>query len=172
MRDLKRANAKEPAWKVLPGLGLEVFTPMQQVLVTDRQGRRRREERPVVADLLFVRARREDLDPIVAQTPTLQYRFKRGGAQGTPITVPTADMERFMAALEASPRPKVLQPQEVTPAMIGRRIRVETGPLQGLTAHLLRLRGARTPHLLIELEHLLAASITLPPDSLFTLLPD
>lgn len=45
MRDLKRPNALSPAWKTLPGMGFEVFTPLREAL-------------PVVNDLLFVSAER------------------------------------------------------------------------------------------------------------------
>ena len=73
MRDLKRANAKMPAYKLLRESGFEVFTPMRWRLVT-KSGRREREEVPCIPDLLFVHACADELDPVVEATPTLQYR--------------------------------------------------------------------------------------------------
>ena len=52
MRDLKRPNAKQPAYRFLAEQGLEVFTPMTWRL-TLRQGKRVREERPFLPDLLL-----------------------------------------------------------------------------------------------------------------------
>ena len=53
MRDLKRANAKLPAYKLLGNLNMEVFTPMRWRLIV-RQGKHIREEVPFMQDLLFV----------------------------------------------------------------------------------------------------------------------
>ena len=78
MRDLKRRNAKLPAYKMLEELGIEHFTPMVQKIVKVGGSLEHRTE-PFIQDLLFVRETRERLDPIVEKTPTLQYRFLRGG---------------------------------------------------------------------------------------------
>ena len=50
MRDLKRTNAKLPAYKLLDGKKMEVFVPMKWHLVT-RKGVRVREEVPFIQDL-------------------------------------------------------------------------------------------------------------------------
>ena len=77
MRDLKRPNAKLPAYQQLIEDGFEVFTPMRWQIATVG-GRRTRQRVPYIADLLFVFASRNDLDPVVDVTPTLQYRFAHG----------------------------------------------------------------------------------------------
>lgn len=51
MRDLKRSNARQPAYRLLEGMGIEVFTPMVWKLSV-RQGRRMRERVPFMRDLL------------------------------------------------------------------------------------------------------------------------
>ena len=91
MRDLKRANALMPAYKQLREAGIEVFTPMT-TRFTVKEGKRVKHEEPIMRDLLFVNESRANLDPIVAKTPTLQYRFKRGGKQGEAIVIPDDDM--------------------------------------------------------------------------------
>jgi hypothetical protein len=60
MRDLKRTNAKLPAYKLLDGKKMEVFVPMKWHLVT-RKGVRVREEVPFIQDLLFVHETRRTL---------------------------------------------------------------------------------------------------------------
>lgn len=62
MRDLKRANAKVPAYKLLEGMKMEVFVPMKWHLVT-RKGIRIREEVPFIQDLLFVHETQTTLTP-------------------------------------------------------------------------------------------------------------
>ncbi len=61
MRDLKRANANLPAYKMLEDLGFKVFTPMTSKVV-ERGGKRTRIQAPFVQDLLFVLSEKELLD--------------------------------------------------------------------------------------------------------------
>ena len=65
MRDLKRRNSNSLAINYLKEAGLEVFTPMTQMIMTIG-GRRQRREVPVIQDLLFVHETKEFLDPFVA----------------------------------------------------------------------------------------------------------
>ena len=67
MRDLKRVNAKLPAYKQLAEAGMEVFTPMTTRLVV-KDGKSTRVEVPVMQDLLFVNESRQNLDPVVAKS--------------------------------------------------------------------------------------------------------
>lgn len=62
MRDLKRPNAKQPAYKFLREEGFEVFVPTKSQIIT-RNGKKVVEEIPVIRDLLFVHTEKERLDP-------------------------------------------------------------------------------------------------------------
>jgi transcription antitermination factor NusG len=137
---------------------MEVFTPMTTRFST-KEGRRVKVEVPVMRDLLFVKECRQNLDPIVAKTPTLQYRFKKGGKQGEPIVVPGEDMERFIVAVQASNNPKFYSAEEITPLMCGRKIRMVGGTLDGYEGILQTIRGSKTKHLIITLPSLLAVSV-------------
>ena len=150
MRELKRPNALLPAYKQLTSAGLEVFTPMRWNLKM-RQGRRIRECVPFIRDLLFVRECRTVLDPIVAKTPTLQYRFRRGGEYCEPLIVADSDMEMFIRAVSESLNPKYYRPEELLPSMYGRTVRVIGGALDGYEGRLLSVRGSRTRRVLVEL---------------------
>ena len=162
MRDLKRANALLPAYKMLQNEGFEIFTPMKWRL-TLRRGRKVREEVPYMQDLLFVHAAREALDPVVRKTPTLQYRYVRG-SYCEPMVVPDADMVRFIGAVQAADEPCYYLPEEITPQMCGRRIRVIGGPLDGYEGNLLLARGSRTRRLLLELPNFLTVGVEVNPD--------
>lgn len=161
LRDLKRPNARTMAWQQLTDLGFTVFTPLKWVTTTVGSTRQRRQT-PVVPDLLFVRTTRTLLDPIINTTPTLQYRFARG-VQATPITIPSPQMDTFISAAASAPDTKYYLPSELTPAMIGRSVRIIGGPLEGRTGTLLALRGTRTRRLLISLPGLLTAAVTVAP---------
>ena len=157
MRDLKHRHAKLPAYKLFENLKVQYFTPMVHRLVVVN-GKRVNQEVPYMPDLLFVKDTREHLDLIVESTPKLQYRYKLG-VQHTPIIVPTAEMERFIHAVESSESPQFYSPNEVTPDMINRKIRIIGGKLDGYTGTLVTTRGSKVKRLLVELHSLLAASI-------------
>ena len=163
MRDLKRSNAKLPAWKLLKSKGFEVFTPFKWRLRTLRNGTKRREKVPYMQDLLFVRSTRCELDPIVGKTPTLQYRFVFG-SWCEPMIVRNADMERFIAAVSSSESALYYRPDEITPAMCGRSVRIVGGPLDGYEGKLLKIRGLRIKRLLIELPNLLTVGVEVNPE--------
>lgn len=163
MRDLKRSNAKLPAYKQLRSENIEVFTPMKWRLRT-KDGKRIREEIPFIQDLLFVHGSRDAIDPIVRKTPTLQYRFSKGDGYCNPMTVPNDDMERFIHAINASDNPKYYLPDEITPDMCRRSIHIVGGSLDGYVGKLLTVRGSKTKRLLVELPGFFSASVVVNPD--------
>lgn len=162
MRDLKRTNAKQPAYRLLAEQQIEVFTPMKWTLVTSR-GKKVRKEVPFLQDLVFVHDTREKIDPIVAKCPTLQYRFLRKTYR-KPMTVPTSEMERFIHAVISSESPRYYLPEEITPEMYRRKIRIVGGPLDGYEGSLLTMRGSKVKRLLVELPNLLTAGVEVSPE--------
>lgn len=163
MRDLKRSNAKMPAYKELKALGLEVFTPLKWRL-TIKNGKRIRELVPFVSDLLFVHDTRVHLNDFVDRIRTLQYRFLKGGAYCEPMVVPEKDMERFIRAVKEGDANQYYLPGELNPSMCGRRIRIIGGALEGYEGHLLTIRGSRTKRLLVELPTWLTAAVEVNPE--------
>lgn len=163
MRDLKRSNAKIRAWQELSAMGFEVFTPLQQKIISSR-----RQDVAVIPDLLFVHATRTELDPIVTSSATLQYRFVKGAGAGTPLTVRQAEMDKFITLVNAAKRVEYLTPEELTPDMIGKPMRIVCdGPLNGQTVNLLAIPGGgRSRKILVTLPGLLSAAITLTPTAL------
>lgn len=158
LRDLKRSNAIYPAYKQLRELGIEVFTPMKWRM-TKRNGRQFGREVPVMPDLLFAHDSRKILDPIVAQTPTLQYRFKKGGTYCEPIIVPEEDMNRFIGAVRAAEEPKYYSAEEIDSLMTGKNIRIVGGAMDGQEGKLLTVRGSKVKRIVIKLPNLLALSV-------------
>ena len=162
MRDLKRRNAKMPAYKLFDNLKIRFFTPMVWRLVT-RHGKRIKEEVPFIQDLLFVHDTRQVVDPIVEKYDTVQYRYVRGGYK-IPMTVREADMQRFIDAVNSAENPQYYTPKEITPDMIGRKVRIVGGPLDGYEGNLQKMQGARTRRLFVELPNLLAAAVEVQPE--------
>ena len=162
MRDLKRWNAKLSAYELFKSLKIQVFTPMVWKLVT-RNGKRYREEVPFMQDLLFVHDTRLAVDPIVEKYDTVQYRYVRGGYK-IPMTVREADMERFIHAVESTENTRYYAPEEISFDMIGRKVRIVGGPLDGYEGNLQKMQGARTKRMFVELPNLLAAAVEVQPE--------
>lgn len=162
LRDLTRPNAKRPAYRLLEEKGIEVFTPMRWQLV-ERKGKRIREEVPLLHDLLFAHTTRTCMDPIVEEISTLQYRYLRGGYR-KPMTVGHAEMNRFIRAVHSDDSPRYFLVEELTPAMYGRMIRIEGGPLDGYEGRLPPIRGARVKRLIVEIPGLLVAAVEVDPE--------
>lgn len=157
MRDLKRGNAKQPAYKLLDELKIRFFTPMVWKLRI-RQGKRIRQQVPFIPDLLFVYDSRKVLDPIVERIATLQYRFDQ------PMTVRNADMERFIRAVDAMNNPCFYTPEEIKPDMLGKNVRIVGGLLDGYEGHLQKMQGSRIKRLFVELPNLLTAAVEVQPE--------
>ena len=162
MRDLKRANAKLLAYQVFEERNIEVFTPKKWKLSVVK-GKKVRKEVPAISDLLFVYDTREHIDPIVEDFSTIQYRWLRN-CYKEPMTVSDAEMERFIRAVNASESPCYYLPEEITPAMLNRTIRIVGGTLDGYEGTLQTVRGSKVKRLLVELPGLLTVGVEVEPE--------
>lgn len=163
MRDLKRRNANNLAIHDLADAGLEVFTPMTQ-MVMKIGGRIQRRDVPLIQDLLFVHETKASLDPYVDRLPTLQYRYQRGRSVNEPMTVGTEEMDRFIFAINHTESPIFYKPGELTESMYGKSVRIVGGILDNYEGRLLSIRGKRKKHLIIELPNLIAAAVEVDPE--------
>lgn len=159
LRDLKRPNAKAPAYKSLPELGFETFTPMHWVMRNNPGGGQTRHYVPFIHGLLFAKSVRAQLDPVIDKTETLQYCFLKG-LQKTPMTVPTDEMERFIKAVTAEHSACVYySPADVTPDMIGKQVKIKGGAMDGAVGFLMKKRGSKKKRLMMQIKGLLVASV-------------
>ena len=159
LRDLKRANSKTPAYKVLGELGFEIFTPMHWVLKSISTGGKKREYVPVIHGLLFVKSLRPKLEPVIDKTDTLQLRFMKG-MQKTPMTVPANEMERFIRAVTSEHASCVYySPEDIKPEMLGKKVVVVGGSMDGMVGNLLKHRGTKKKRLVLQLKDTLVASV-------------
>ena len=80
------------------------------------------------------------------------------------MVVADTDMERFIRAVDATESPRYYLPEEITPVMYGRKIRIEGGPLNGYEGRLLTTRGSKVKRLLVELEGFLSVGVEVDPE--------
>ena len=146
----------------LQDLGITVFTPMIWKLI-QVHGKRIRKQVPFMQDMLFVFDSRQVIDPIVERIPTLQYRFLRG-TYCEPMTVRNEDMERFIKAVDSDENPRYYTPEELTPTMVGKKVRIIGGPLDSYEGRLQKMQGSQVKRLFVELPSLLAVSVEVNPE--------
>lgn len=163
MRDLRRRNSNVLAIHDLAKAGLEVYTPMTQMVMTIG-GRRQRRDVPLIQDLLFVHESKSELDPYVDKYPQLQYRFVLGRPQNEPMTVREEDMKRFVNAVSNTESPIYYKPGELTPSMYGKRVRIIGGVLDNYEGRLLSVKGMRKRRLIVEIPGILSAAIEVDPE--------
>lgn len=160
MTDLKRANALEPAWKMLAGKGFEVFTPMREKVVR-RNNQKIVVKVPVIQDLLFVHGTRSRIDVVEMQTATLRYRFVKGGRYRQAVIVRDADMQRFIKAVSSTGSARFYDAGEITPDMVGRTVRIYGGPLDGYELPLRKMSGSKKKRVFVELPKFVTAEVEL-----------
>ena len=163
MRDLKRRNSNPIAIHDLAEAGLDVFTPMTQMIM-NIGGRRQKRDVPVIQDLLFVHETKESIDPFVAKYPTLQYRYLFGKTKDEPMTVRNEEMERFIFAVSHSETSIYYKPGEITETMYGKKVRIVGGILDQYEGRLLSVKGMRKRRPLVELPGLITAAVEVEPD--------
>jgi len=159
LRDLKRANAKTPAYKALPELGFEIFTPMHWVLKDNLRGGKMRLYVPCIPSLLFAYSVKSRLDEVIVKTETLQYRFAKGAPQNTPMVVPTKEMENFINAVTSSQNCTYYSPDEITPDMLGKKVMIIGGTLNGTLGYLMKRQGSKKKRLIVTIQDALVASV-------------
>lgn len=160
MCDRKRRNAAEPAYQMLKRRGFEVFTPMRTTIV-GRGKNRHVIDVPFIVDLLFVHSTRQLLDPVEEVTPTLHYRFKRGGKYREALTVREDDMNRFIHAVNNAEVKEFFAIDALPPHLMGKTVVVHGGPLDGYQVVLKKMQGARHKRILVDLPGLAYAELEL-----------
>lgn len=163
MRDLKRRNSNTLAYHELKKAGLEVFTPMTQMIMTIG-GRRQKREVPVIQDLLFVHEIKDTLDRYVSKYPTLQYRYLAGKTIDRPMTVRAEEMDKFIFAVSSTDTPIYYRPGELSDAMYGKEVRIVGGLFDRYEGRLLSVKGMRKRRLIIELHNLITAAVEVEPE--------
>lgn len=161
LRDLSRPNAKLSAFEKLTERGVRCFTPMVKKPI-ERRGKHGWKDVPYSATYFspqHARRARPFMRP-GSNCNTAIYTVDLWN----PWPVREADMERFILAVTSSVSSKYYRPEEITPAMRNRRIRIIGGPLHGYEGSLVTVRGTTVKRLLVELPMLLAAAVEVEPE--------
>jgi transcription antitermination factor NusG len=150
------------AVKLLDAAQLNSFVPMQY-RVSMRRGRKVRELVPVVRNLLFVYAGRDDVKRVKSQVSYLQYLTDT--RSGEKIIIPDDQMERFIAVAGSyNDHLLYFQPAELNLSK-GTRVRITGGEFEGYEGTFLKVKGARDRRVVISVQGVIAVAMaTIHPD--------
>ena len=144
--------------------GFECFLPLRATLCKKRDGKTEVRETPLVPNLIFVRAGRQELQKAKQKVGVAQYLTRREGERNVPITVPDRQMANFRMAVEkADTKTIYLHPSEVD-LRKGTRVRIVGGMLDGLEGVFMKVKGARSRRLVVMLEGITALAAEVEPD--------
>lgn len=163
LRDLRRANVKKRGYHLLKQMNIEVFSPIN-VVRSVRNGKKRKEAKFVVPDLLIVHSTEVKLERYVTFANKLQYRFLRGGWQKK-MVVSDEEMEKFMRAASGASSITYYSVDEYSPENIGNEIEIKGGPFNGETGELLSVRGTKNKQIVVRLANLFVAVIELKAET-------
>lgn len=149
--------------------GVETYVPMEKYerMVGRKKQERKISERPIIRNLLFVKASEERMRALKAKYNTLiQFKMRRMGDGYTPIIVPTKDMEAFIAITTHKEDAKELiyfKPEEIE--QLGLRpdakVRIADGIFEGKEGYYQRIKGKRSKRFVVRIDDFLACAAVL-----------
>lgn len=144
-------------------LSIPSFVPMRYEYVV-RNHKKERKLVPAVSNLVFVCTQKAVLDHLKhTSLPYLRYIMKHDGDFSTPLTVRNDDMENFIrVARQVEEDIRYINPDDYD-LKAGERVRVIGGPFVGTVGTLVKVRGARSKRVVVELEGVLHVASTAIP---------
>lgn len=110
------------------------------------------------------------MDEVVSKISTLQYCYVRGNGH-VPMVVDDHEMSRFIHAVKTSKSPRFYSPDELTPSMAGKMVRIVGGSLDGYEGRLQKMQGSRVKRLFVEIPGLFAVAVEVQSEYIQVLPP-
>lgn len=132
---------QEAAANYFAAKGLEYFVPMQYVDFEDREGRRKRELRPVVRNLIFVKKTVDDQEmrTIVQESDIKMSVIRKNRESREFYEIPPREMFDFRVMCNPEIELRKFLSEEEARMKPGAKVEVRFGPLKGLTGRLVRV---------------------------------
>lgn len=120
--------------------GLEVYVPLEWVDIEDAPHHRKRVLKPVVRNLLFVKATLDDVDmaKTISDIPFPVRVLRYSPQDPRPAKIPARQMFQFQAMCNPDIMRKQYLSEEEAKLKKGCKVVVTHGPLKGLTGRLVR----------------------------------
>lgn len=144
--------------------GLQAFVPLTYVVRTHR-GQKHRTLVPAVSKLLFVKGTLEEVKDYIQHAHYVVFiRKSTFSNKEDYLTVPTKAMEDFIAVTENhEEHVTYFRPEEIS-LQEGDKIRIKGGFYDGREGIIMRIKGKRNKHLVVQIPGVLIAAIELSPE--------
>lgn len=144
--------------------GFESFVPLKYVVKTIR-GQKQRALVPALSGLIFVKGTLEALKDYTQQSHFPIYLRKSAFSNKEEyLTIPTKAMEDFMAVTEhREEHVTYFRPEEIS-LQEGDRIVIKDGLYEGREGTIMRIKGKRNKHLVVQIPGMLVAAVELSPE--------
>lgn len=144
--------------------GFESFVPLKYVVKTIR-GQKQRALVPALSGLIFVKGTLEALKDYTQQSHFPIYLRKSAFSNKEEyLTIPTKAMEDFMAVTEhREEHVTYFRPEEIS-LQEGDRIVIKDGLYEGREGTIMRIKGKRNKHLVVQIPGMLLAAVELSPE--------
>lgn len=148
--------------------GLQAFVPLTYVVKTIR-GQKHRALVPAVSKLLFVKGTLDEVKDYIQHAHYVVFiRKSTFSNKEDYLTVPTKAMEDFIAVTENhEEHVTYFRPEEIS-LQEGDKIRIKGGFYDGREGIIMRIKGKRNKHLVVQIPGVLIAAIELSPEMIET----
>ena len=147
--------------------GLEAFVPLKYEVKTVR-GQKQRALVPALAGLMFVKGTEEEVKDYIKNFAHFNVYMRKSNFSNKEdyLTVPTKAMENFIAVTEhREEKITFFRPEEIS-LQQGDRIRIKGGLYDGREGIIMRIKGKRNRHLVVQIPGVLIAAVELEPEML------
>ena len=144
--------------------GLDAFVPLTYLVKTQR-GQKQRTLVPAISQLLFVKGTLEEVKDYIQHAHYIVYiRKSTFSNKEKYLTVPTKAMEDFIAVTENHEEHiTYFRPDEIA-LQQGDHIRIKGGLYDGREGIIMRIKGKRNRHLVVQIPGVLIAAVELSPE--------
>ena len=144
--------------------GLEAFVPLTYVIRTHK-GQKHRALIPAITQLLFVKGTLDEVRDYIRNAHYIVFiRKSTFSNKEEYLTVPTHEMENFIAVTENhEEHVTYFRPEEIS-LQTGDRIRIKGGIYDGREGVIMRIKGKRNRHLVVQIPGMLIAAVELSPE--------
>ena len=144
--------------------GLEAFVPLQYEV----KRQRRQEQRalvPAISGLMFAKGTLDEIKEYISHSHFTVYIKKSTFSNKEDyLTVPTKAMENFIAVtVNHEANISYFKPEEIK-LQAGDKIRVKGGIYDGKEGVIMRIKGKRNKHLVVQIPGLLVAAVEMTPE--------
>lgn len=144
--------------------GMEAFVPLKYVVKTVR-GQKQRALVPALSQLLFIKGTLDEVKAYLQRAPYTAYIKKSTFSNKEDyLTIPTKAMEDFIAVTEhREEHVTYFRPDEIS-LQAGDRIRIKDGVYEGREGIIMRIKGKRNRHLVVQIPGMIVAAVELAPE--------